>query len=90
LSMKYTFRWKGVAYSPGQGGRKYGPDSNAVEKWTGDDVDGKRQEKEEASSIFKRYWRRCTSDETYLHLKQNWIKAKEYQRVAPVTAKASS
>lgn len=51
-------------------------------------MDGKRQEKEEASEIFKRYWRRCTSNETYLRLKQDWIKAKEYQKVAPLTAKA--
>jgi len=40
-------------YANHKGGRKYGPNGKVLDKWTGDDVDGKRKEKEEASEIFK-------------------------------------
>ena len=74
-----------------QGGRKYGTDGKTLEKWTGDDVGGKRREKEEASEIFKRFWRRCTSHEKYLELKEEWMKAKkEYEKKASKLMKAAS
>ncbi|EXJ94433.1 hypothetical protein A1O1_02829 [Capronia coronata CBS 617.96] len=64
-------------YANHKGGRKYGNDGQQLEKWTEDDVDGKRKEKEEASELFKRYWRRCTSSEKYLQIKQEWTKSKK-------------
>lgn len=74
-----------------QGGRKYGPDGKTLEKWTGEDVSGKRREKEEASEIFKGYWRRCTSYDKYLELKGQWMKAKdEYKRKDSKSSKAAS
>lgn len=61
--------------------RKYGADGEQLKKWDDEDVDGKRKEKEEASELFKGYWRRCTSHEKYLSLKSEWQKEKkEYQR----------
>ena len=48
-----------------------------MEKWSGDDLDGKRREKEEASELFKSFWRRCTSHEKYLELKGEWQKTKK-------------
>ncbi|KAK5274921.1 hypothetical protein LTR99_004369 [Exophiala xenobiotica] len=83
-------------YANHKGGRKYdkGTDSGSgekleLEKWTGDDVDGKRKEKEEASEIFKAYWRRCIASEEYGRLKKEWSEAKrEYvkaQQSIPVS-----
>ena len=88
----YNPLWGAKGADPScQGGRKYGSDGKVLEKWTGDDSEGKRREKEEASEIFKGYWRRCTSHEKYLRLKGEWIKAKkEYQKTKPATAKAIS
>lgn len=63
-------------YANHKGGRKYGKDGKVLKKWDDDDVDGKRKEKEEASEIFKGYWRRCTVDEEYKSLKEEWQKAK--------------
>lgn len=69
-------------YANHKGGRKYGPGGEELDKWTEEDVDGKRKEKEEASEIFKAYWRRCTSSPKYLQLKEEWSKAKkEYLKV---------
>lgn len=64
-------------YANHKGGRKYGADGKQLEKWSGDDADGKRKEKEDASELFKGYWRRCTSDEEYLELKKQWQKEKK-------------
>lgn len=61
--------------------RKYGTDGEVLKKWSGDDADGKRKEKEEASELFKSYWRRCTSDEKYVELKEQWKEEKkEFQK----------
>lgn len=61
--------------------RKYGSDGKELKKWSGDDVDGKRKEKEEASELFKSYWRRCTSHEEYLELTKQWkADKKEYEK----------
>lgn len=62
------------------GHRKYGSDGKVLEKWSGEDVDGKRKEKEEASELFKSYWRRCTSDENYVALKQRWQEEKKQHK----------
>lgn len=75
-------------YANHKGGRKYDKDSGEqLEKWTGDDVGGKRKEKEEASDIFKGYWRRCAECEEYDRLKRDWTRAKkeylETQRSRP-------
>ena len=64
-------------YANHKGGKKYGADGKILEKWTDDDVSGKRAEKEKASLIFKGYWRRCTSHEKYLTLKKEWMNAKK-------------
>ncbi|WPG97880.1 Hypothetical protein R9X50_00066200 [Acrodontium crateriforme] len=64
-------------YANHKGGRKYGNDGNVLAKWTDDDVDGKRKEKEEASEIFKEYWRRCQNHEKYLELKEEWKEGKK-------------
>ncbi|KAK5199575.1 hypothetical protein LTR92_000115 [Exophiala xenobiotica] len=85
-------------YANHKGGRKYDKGSGSgsgsgekleLEKWTGDDVDGKRKEKEEASEIFKAYWRRCIASEEYGRLKKEWSEAKrEYvkaQQSIPVS-----
>ena len=63
-------------YANHKGGRKYDQDGKQLPKWSGDDIDGKRREKEEASNIFKSYWKRCTVHEGYLRLKQDWMKSK--------------
>lgn len=68
---------RAARYANHKGGRKYGKDGKQLEKWTEEDVDGKRREKREASEIFKGYWRRCTSTAKYLELKQEWTKAKK-------------
>lgn len=63
------------------GRRKYGSDGKELEKWSGKDADGKRKEKQEASDLFKSYWRRCTADEEYVALKEEWQKQKkEYKK----------
>ncbi len=64
-------------YANHKGGRKYGQDGEQLDKWTGDDLDGKRREKEEASEIFKGYWRRCLESEKYVQLKKEWSRAKK-------------
>ena len=64
-------------YANHKGGRKYGNDGKVLKKWSGDDVDGKRKEKEQASEIFKEYWKRCTSNQDYVGLKDEWTKAKK-------------
>ena len=64
-------------YANHKGGKKYGEDGKVLEKWTGEDVDGKRKEKEEASEIFKEMWRRCLADEGYGELKTKWTKEKK-------------
>ena len=64
-------------YANHKGGKKYGPDGKQLEKWTGEDLDGKRKEKEDASEIFKGVWRRCTVHERYLELKEEWTAAKK-------------
>lgn len=74
-------------YANHKGGRKYGKDGVELEKWGEKDKDRdegdvdedakKRREKEEASAIFKAYWRRCTACEEYLKLKQEWTLAKK-------------
>lgn len=63
-------------YANHRGGRKYDKDGKQLAKWAGDDADGKRHEKEEASEIFKGYWRRCAGYAEYLRLKQEWMKSK--------------
>ena len=63
-------------YANHKGGRKFGPDGEPLAKWTGEDGGGKRREKEQASEVFKVYWRRCTSHTRYLGLKGDWMKAK--------------
>lgn len=63
-------------YANHKGGRKYDQEGKQLARWSGDDVDGKRREKEEASNIFRGYWKRCTGHEEYLRLKQDWMKSK--------------
>lgn len=57
--------------------RKYDNDGKQLKKWDDEDIDGKRKEKQEASELFKGYWRRCTSHEKYLSLKAEWQKEKK-------------
>lgn len=64
-------------YANHKGGRKYDKDGEQLDRWTGEDVDGKRREKEEASEIFKSYWRRCIESESYIQLKKDWSEAKK-------------
>lgn len=64
-------------YANHKGGRKYRKDGAQLDKWTEEDVSGKRREKEEASNIFNAYWRRCISDKEYLRLKRDWTDAKK-------------
>ena len=64
-------------YANHKGGRKYGKDGEVLQKWSGDDADGKRKEKEEASEVFKGYWRKCIEDEKYGHLKEKWTREKK-------------
>lgn len=63
-------------YAHHKGGRKYGKDGNVLEKWEGEDIAGKRAEKEEASTIFRGYWELCRSYEGYKRSKAVWIKEK--------------
>ena len=70
-------------YANHKGGQKYDKNGTQLVKWLGDDAHGKRREKEEASEIFKGYWKRCTSHEEYLRLKQEWIKSKsQYSKLS--------
>lgn len=68
-------------YANHKGGRKYGSDGVELERWSDKEVDdvevAKRREKEEASLVFKAYWRRCTACEDYLKLKREWTLAKK-------------
>jgi len=77
-------------YANHKGGRKYDKDGKVLAKWSGEDVDGKRKEKEEASEIFKGYWRRCTSSGKYLELKEEWTKAKKDFSKSCATPKKSA
>jgi len=78
-------------YANHKGGRKYDKDGDRLEKWTGEDVDGKRREKEEASEIFKGYWRSCSSSERYVELKKEWSEAKKaYIKSHGVTSSRSA
>lgn len=71
-------------YANHKGGRKYDKKGKELAKRTGDDADGKRREKGEASEIFKGYWRMCTSHEEYLRLKQEWTNSKiAYSKLHP-------
>jgi hypothetical protein len=71
-------------YANHKGGQKYDKNGTQLVKWLGDDAHGKRREKEEASEIFKGYWKRCTSHEEYLRLKQEWTKSKtKYSKLSP-------
>lgn len=70
-------------HSPlGKRGRKYGPGGKVLEKWSRTDIDGKKCEKDEASDVFKEYWRGdASSMRRILALKEQWKKAKmEYQK----------
>ncbi|KPI38473.1 uncharacterized protein AB675_4195 [Cyphellophora attinorum] len=72
-------------YANHKGGRKYDAKTGEVlEKWSGEGVGGeegrKRREKEEASELFKGYWRRCIEDEGYLALKARWQREKQEWR----------
>ena len=68
-------------YANWKGGRKYGKDGEKNERWSGDGTEGeegrKRREKEQASEVFKSYWRRCTDDESYRALKGEWMREKK-------------
>lgn len=69
-------------YANHKGGRKYDRETGEVlVKWTGEGVDGeegrKRREKEEASELFKGYWRACIEDEAYKKLKMDWTREKK-------------
>jgi hypothetical protein len=69
-------------YANHKGGRKYDAKTGEVlEKWSGEGVGGeegrKRREKEEASELFKGYWRRCIEDEGYVALKGRWQREKK-------------
>jgi hypothetical protein len=70
-------------YANHKGGKKYDSNGKELEKWTGSDVDGKRKEKEEASEIFKGYWKRCTSTQKYVDLKAQWSNSKKEFRKVP-------
>ena len=67
-------------YANHKGGRKYDAHGKQLPKWTEDDVGGKRKEKEQASEIFKGYWRRCLASDEYVRLKEEWSKAKKEYR----------
>jgi hypothetical protein len=64
-------------YANHKGGRKYGADGKQLAKWTEEDIDGKRKEKEEASEVFKAVWRRCLASDEYVRLKEQWTKEKK-------------
>jgi Domain of unknown function (DUF4385) len=68
-------------YANHKGGRKHGKDGKVLEKWSGEDVGGKRREKDQASELFKEYWRRCINCKKYNELKAEWQKSKkDYQK----------
>jgi hypothetical protein len=72
-------------YANWKGGRKNGKNGEKRERWTDEDAEGKddskRREKEEASEVFKVYWRRCIDDEKYQQLKELWkAEKKEWER----------
>lgn len=74
-------------YANWKAGRKYakGGEKTLNERWSAEGVDGeegrKRREKEEASEIFKGYWRRCVEDADYQDLKSKWMgEKKEWEK----------
>ena len=69
-------------YANHKGGKKYGKDGEVMPKWEGEDVGGKRKEKEEASEVFEGYWQRCRSHEGYLKLKEEWVGEKKAAKKA--------
>lgn len=70
-------------YANYKGGRKYSSQAGAagetLEKWSGGSAEEvrKRKEKEDASEVFKGFWRRCIEDEAYLSLKKDWTLEKK-------------
>lgn len=72
-----SWHFRAVAFLFTDPYRKYGADGKQLEKWSGDDLDGKRMEKEQASQLFKGYWRRCISYDKYLSLKEEWQQEKK-------------
>lgn len=58
-------------YANHKGGKKYGEDKQVLPK-SEDHVD--KDDKEEASRIFREMWERCKSDQTYLRLKGEFQK----------------
>jgi hypothetical protein len=78
-------------YANWKGGRKYakGSEKELNGRWSEDGPDGeearKRKEKEDASELFKGYWRRCIEDEEYQKLKASWTREKrEWDKKNPV------
>ena len=67
-------------YANWKGGRKYDKGGEKKQRWEAEGKDGeegrKRREKEEASELFKGFWRRCLEDEGYQALKVDWIREK--------------
>lgn len=68
-------------YANHKGGRKYAnrDTGETLGRWVGGTAEEvrKREEKEEASEIFKGVWRRCIEDEEYKALKGGWIREKK-------------
>lgn len=79
-------------YANHRGGRKYGENGKVLKKWTEEDVSGQREEKEEASRIFKGYWQRCTHNESYQSLKTEWLAEKKALKAndSSTTAKSAA
>ena len=74
-------------YANHKGGKKYDKDRKVLKKWTGDDANGQREQKEGASRIFKGYWQRCTHNVSYIELKSAWLAEKQaLQRSSPSKA----
>ena len=63
-------------YANHKGGKKYEKaDANGVKKELPKSTGHKdKEEKEEASRIFRGYWERCKEDETYTRLKEEFLK----------------
>lgn len=72
-------------YANYKGGRKYArkgdeeEEAVVLEKWSGGSEEEvrKRREKEEASEVFKGFWRRCIEDEEFGRLKREWMEEKK-------------
>lgn len=58
-------------YANHKGGRKYDAEGNVLPRSSGH---GDRDDKEEASVVFKEVWERCKCHETYLRLKEEFQK----------------